>query len=82
MAMFKAATNAKKSGMTDLHKAKPFAKWEDDKSRMKREFHVRFCERLEGKFLRPTRPVSIDITAGCGGQRAFEIPILAGPVLT
>jgi hypothetical protein len=28
----------------------------NDKSRMKREFHVRFCERLEGRFLLPTRP--------------------------
>jgi len=27
----------------------------NDKSRMKREFHVRFCERLEGWFLLPTR---------------------------
>ena len=28
----------------------------DMKSRMKREFHVRFCERLRGKFPRSTRP--------------------------
>ena len=28
----------------------------DDKSRMKREFHVRFCESLRGKFPRATRP--------------------------
>ena len=28
----------------------------DDKSRMSREVHVRFCERLGGKFLGPTRP--------------------------
>jgi hypothetical protein len=27
----------------------------DDTSRMKREFHVRFCERLEVQFLGPTR---------------------------
>ena len=26
------------------------------RSRMKREFHVRFCERWGGKFLLPTRP--------------------------
>ena len=30
----------------------------NDKSRMKRELHVRFCERLEGKLLWPTRPGS------------------------
>ena len=29
--------------------------WLDRKSRMKREFHVRFCERLEGWFLWSTR---------------------------
>jgi hypothetical protein len=28
----------------------------DRKSRMKREFHVRFCERPKGRFLWPTRP--------------------------
>jgi len=28
----------------------------DKKSRMNREIHVRFCERLQGKFLLPTRP--------------------------
>ena len=28
---------------------------------MKREFHVRFCERLEGKCLWPTRPESIEL---------------------
>jgi len=27
------------------------------KSRMKREFHVRFCERWGGKFPLPTRPL-------------------------
>ena len=27
----------------------------NDKSRMKREFHVRFCESLEGRFLGATR---------------------------
>jgi hypothetical protein len=32
-------------------------KWLNNKSRMKREFHVRFCERLAGKFRWPTRPV-------------------------
>jgi len=26
-----------------------------NKSRIMQEYHVRFCERLEGKFLRPTR---------------------------
>ena len=25
-------------------------KWLDDRSRMKREFHVRFCESLRGKY--------------------------------
>ena len=29
----------------------------DDKSRMSREVHVRFCERLGGRFLGSTRPV-------------------------
>lgn len=28
---------------------------------MMREYHVRFCERLEGKFLRPTRLEIIDL---------------------
>ena len=28
----------------------------DKKSRMKREFHVRFCEGLRGKYPRATRP--------------------------
>ncbi len=32
-------------------------KWLNNKSRMKREFHVRFCERLAGKFRWPTRPL-------------------------
>jgi len=32
--------------------------WLDRKSRMKREFHVRFCERLEGWFLWSTRQLS------------------------
>jgi len=30
-----------------------------DKSRMKREFHVRFCESLKGRFLRATRPLCV-----------------------
>ena len=30
--------------------------WSDMKSRMNREIHVRFCERLKVRFLRPTRP--------------------------
>lgn len=30
----------------------------DNGSRMTRECHVRFCERLRGKFLRPTHRVS------------------------
>ena len=30
--------------------------WLNDKSRMKREFHVRFCERFRGKFPLSTRP--------------------------
>ncbi len=29
----------------------------DDKSRMSGDVHVRFCERLEGRFLRATRRV-------------------------
>lgn len=29
----------------------------DRRSRMKREFHVRFCERPKGRFLWPTRPL-------------------------
>ena len=32
--------------------------WLNNKSRMSREVHVRFCERLEGRFLRATRPVA------------------------
>jgi hypothetical protein len=28
-----------------------------NKSRMMGDYQVRFCERLEGKFLRPTRPL-------------------------
>ena len=31
--------------------------WLDNKSRMNREVHVRFCERLWGWFPGPTRPV-------------------------
>ena len=38
-----------------MAKAKPFDVRLDDKSRMKREFHVRFCERPWGKFPGPTR---------------------------
>ena len=56
--MFEATTEEKETGMTDSNKAKPFGL--NDKSRMKRELHVRFCERLKGKYLRPTRPDSID----------------------
>jgi len=38
-----------------VNQTKPFARL-NDKSRMKREFHVRFCESLWGKFLGATRP--------------------------
>src|ERR1017187_5862362 len=31
------------------------------KSRMSREAHVRFCERLVAKFLRPTRPILMNL---------------------
>jgi hypothetical protein len=37
----------------------------DRKSRMKREFHVRFCERPKGRFLWPTRP-SLPVKATLG----------------
>lgn len=37
--------------------------WLNNKSRMKREFHVRFCERLEGKFLWSTLPQQVAIQA-------------------
>ena len=38
----------------------------DDKSRMSGDVHVRFCERLEGRFLRATRP------AGRGERTRLE----------
>ena len=38
-----------------MNSAKAFARL-DDKSRMSREVHVRFCERLGGRFLGSTRP--------------------------
>lgn len=33
----------------------------NDKSRMKREFHVRFCESLKGKCLGATRPLAVNV---------------------
>lgn len=36
----------------------------DDGSRMTRECHVRFCERLRGKFLRPTHHFGMKMHIG------------------
>jgi hypothetical protein len=41
--------------------------WLDNKSRMNREVHVRFCERLWGWFPGPTRP-SRQLTQGVNSQ--------------
>ena len=38
----------------------------DDKSRMSGDVHVRFCERLEGRFLRATRLVILVKSARAG----------------
>ena len=40
-----------------MKSAKPYETRLDDKSRMRREFHVRFCEHLGGQFPGVTRPV-------------------------
>jgi transposase, IS5 family len=43
----------------------------DDKSRMTRECHVRFCERLRGKFLRATRQFFLGF-AGYSSKAPFD----------
>ena len=40
-----------------MNKTKPFSKWLDNKSRMNREVHVRFCEGVGVKFPCATRPI-------------------------
>ena len=52
-------------GRSGAEQAKPFEMlWLDDRSRMRREPHVRFCESFWGQFLGATRLLTMHFTSG------------------